>query len=99
MSHPPSEGEADGQTLWHGRFGTGPAGELLAFTVSLPFDQRLATDDIAGSRAHVAMLEHVGLLTAEERSVSAAFIESLIAVRKKPMAARALIDRSTLANG
>jgi argininosuccinate lyase len=69
MSHPPSEGEADGQTLWHGRFGTGPAGELLAFTVSLPFDQRLATDDITGSRAHVAMLEHVGLLTAEERSV------------------------------
>ena len=27
-----------------------------AFTVSLPFDRRLAPDDIAGSRAHVAML-------------------------------------------
>ena len=32
---------------------TGPAEELLAFTVSLPFDRRLAADDIAGSRAHV----------------------------------------------
>ena len=62
-------GEATGQPLWHGRFGEGPADELLAFTVSLPFDRRLAADDLAGSRAHVAMLAHVGLLTAEERSV------------------------------
>ena len=37
-------------TLWHGRFEGGPADELLAYTVSLPFDQRLAPDDIAGSR-------------------------------------------------
>ena len=35
-------------TLWHGRFDDGPSDELLAFTVSLPFDQRLAADDIAG---------------------------------------------------
>jgi argininosuccinate lyase len=40
-------------TLWHGRFEGGPAEELLAYTVSLPFDRRLAADDIAGSRAHV----------------------------------------------
>ena len=58
-----------GQPLWHGRFGEGPADELLAFTVSLPFDQRLAADDLMGSRAHVSMLAHVGLLTGEERSV------------------------------
>jgi argininosuccinate lyase len=49
-------------TLWHGRFGSGPADELLAFTVSLPFDRRLAPDDLAGSRVHVRMLGHVGLL-------------------------------------
>jgi argininosuccinate lyase len=53
-------------TLWHGRFGSGPADELLAFTVSLPFDQRLAHDDIAGSRVHVRMLGHVGLLDRDE---------------------------------
>ena len=41
-------------TLWQGRFGDeGPSDELLAFTVSLPFDRRLAADDLAGSRAHV----------------------------------------------
>jgi len=54
------EGPASGQPLWHGRFGEGPADELLTFTVSLPYDLRLAPDDLAGSRAHVHMLERVG---------------------------------------
>jgi argininosuccinate lyase len=53
-------------TLWHGRFEGGPADELLAFTVSLPFDQRLARDDIAGSRAHVRGLGRAGVLDADE---------------------------------
>jgi argininosuccinate lyase len=54
-------------TLWHGRFADGPADELLAFTESLSFDRRLAPDDLAGSRAHVAMLARVGVLTDDER--------------------------------
>ena len=54
-------------TLWHGRFEGGPAEELLAFTVSLPFDRRLAPDDIAGSRAHVRGLVRAGMLTDGER--------------------------------
>ena len=56
-------------TLWHGRFADGPADELLAFTESLSFDQRLAPDDLTGSRAHVAMLARVGLLTDEESAM------------------------------
>jgi argininosuccinate lyase len=56
-------------TLWHGRFEAGPADELLAFTVSLPFDQRLARHDLAGSRAHVAGLVRAGLLSDEEAEV------------------------------
>ncbi len=53
-------------TLWHGRFEGGPAEELLAYTVSLPFDQRLAPDDLVGSRAHVRGLARAGVLTADE---------------------------------
>jgi len=53
-------------TLWHGRFADGPADELLAFTESLSFDRRLAPDDLAGSRAHVAGLARAGILTADE---------------------------------
>jgi argininosuccinate lyase len=53
-------------TLWHGRFEGGPADDLLAFTVSLPFDQLLAEDDLTGSRAHVRGLVRAGLLTGDE---------------------------------
>jgi argininosuccinate lyase len=53
-------------TLWHGRFEDGPAEELLAFTVSLPFDQRLAADDLVGSRAHVRGLVRADLLDGDE---------------------------------
>lgn len=56
-----------GKTLWHGRFAAGPAADLMAYTVSLPFDQRMWRDDITGSRAHVRMLAHVGLLSDGER--------------------------------
>jgi argininosuccinate lyase len=58
---------ADGKTLWHGRFAGGPSDELLAYTVSLPFDRRLGPDDVAGSRAHVGALERAGLVTQQER--------------------------------
>jgi argininosuccinate lyase len=59
--------EPEARPLWHGRFGEGPADALMALSVSLPFDQRLAHDDLVGSRAHVDMLAAVGLLTEEER--------------------------------
>jgi argininosuccinate lyase len=60
------DGQGTGRTLWHGRFSEGPSDELLAFTESLSFDRRLASDDVDGSRAHVAMLGEVGLLDADE---------------------------------
>jgi argininosuccinate lyase len=55
-------------TLCHGRFADGPADELLAFTESLSFDRRLAPDDLAGSRAHVAGLARAGILSDDEAS-------------------------------
>ena len=54
------------QPLWHGRFSSGPAEELLAFTQSLSFDQRLWKDDIVGSLAHVKGLGHCGILPMAE---------------------------------
>lgn len=53
--------------LWHGRFAGGPAEALQALNDSLPFDKRMYREDIAGSRAHVTMLESVGLLSEVER--------------------------------
>jgi argininosuccinate lyase len=53
-------------TLWHGRFEGAPDEVLLAYTVSLPFDVRLAAVDIAGSRAHARGLERAGVLSDTE---------------------------------
>jgi len=58
--------KGDGKTLWHGRFAEDPAQQLLAYTVSLPYDQRLAGDDITGSRAHVRGLVRGGILDGDE---------------------------------
>jgi len=55
------------QATWGGRFTAGPAELMLQFSESVSFDRRLAPFDIAGSKAHAAMLAHVGLLTARER--------------------------------
>ena len=54
-------------TLWHGRFAGGPSEALQALNDSLPFDQRMFREDIAGSRAHVRMLCDVGLFAEAER--------------------------------
>jgi argininosuccinate lyase len=64
-------------TLWHGRFEGGPAQELLAFTASLPFDRRLAHDDLTGSRAHVQGLTQAGLLTSAEGEAVMAALEQV----------------------
>jgi hypothetical protein len=57
---------AKAKTLWHGRFTGGPSESLMAYTVSLSYDQRMWRDDIAGSKAHVRGLARVGLLTEDE---------------------------------
>jgi argininosuccinate lyase len=59
--------EEQGNTLWHGRFDHGPAESLMAYTVSLRYDQQMWPDDIAGSKAHVRGLARVSLLTEHER--------------------------------
>jgi len=54
------------QPLWHGRFESGPAAELWAYTVSLDSDQRLAPFDLAGCRSHARGLHRAALLSDDE---------------------------------
>jgi argininosuccinate lyase len=51
---------------WGGRFSEATDQFVERFTASVSFDQRLYQQDINGSLAHAAMLEKVGVLTAEE---------------------------------
>mgnify|MGYP006268406693 CR=1 FL=1 len=57
---------AAGAALWHGRFASGPSRDLMDFTESIGFDKRLWADDITGSKAHVEMLAHVGLMSSTD---------------------------------
>jgi argininosuccinate lyase len=59
-------GGASGAPLWHGRFEGGPADALWAFTISLPYDRRLAPYDLVGSRVHARGLAKVGVISSEE---------------------------------
>jgi len=52
--------------LWGGRF-TKETNKLVEeFTASIPFDQKLAKEDIAGSLAHVQMLGESGIIPEED---------------------------------
>jgi argininosuccinate lyase len=50
-------------SMWGGRFAAGPDAIMQAINASIGFDQRLYAQDIAGSRAHAAMLAACGILT------------------------------------
>ncbi len=52
--------------MWGGRFAAGPAAIMAEINASIPFDKRLWQQDIAGSRAHVAMLGATGILSAAD---------------------------------
>src|SRR3954452_6219850 len=79
------DGEERGSemTLWHGRFEDGPSDELMAYTVSLPYDRRLAGDDIAGSRAHVRGLGRAGIISAEDAEILLEALDQVAAELEK----------------
>ncbi len=54
----------DKSGMWGGRFAAGPAAIMAEINASIAFDKRLWKQDIAGSRAHVAMLGACGILDA-----------------------------------
>ena len=64
----PSKPAAGGQAMWGGRFSSKPAELMQAINVSIGFDRRLAAQDLAGSRAHAAMLRKTGVITSEDEA-------------------------------
>ncbi len=64
-------------SMWGGRFAAGPDAIMEAINASIGFDQRLARQDIEGSRAHAAMLAATGIV---ETSDAEAIREGLLTV-------------------
>ena len=53
--------------MWGGRFAAGPSAVMEAINASIDFDKRMAAEDIAGSRAHAAMLARQGIINQEDQ--------------------------------
>jgi len=64
----PSSNQTAGQAMWGGRFSAKPADLMQAINVSIGFDRRLASQDLAGSKAHAAMLAAVGAISSEDEA-------------------------------
>ncbi|WP_133489120.1 argininosuccinate lyase [Aliiroseovarius marinus] len=55
--------------MWGGRFSAGPDAIMEAINASIGYDQRMARQDIEGSRAHAAMLAATGVITEDDAKV------------------------------
>ena len=64
------EGKDGSNAMWGGRFADGPSAVMREINASIPFDKLLWREDIAGSRAHAAMLADAGILSeADARAI------------------------------
>ncbi|TXC72998.1 argininosuccinate lyase [Sphingomonas ginsenosidivorax] len=63
--------------MWGGRFAEGPAAVMREINASIPFDKRLWRQDIAGSKAHVAMLGARGIVSPADAETIAAGLDQV----------------------
>jgi len=54
--------------MWGGRFSAGPDAIMEEINASIGFDRKLYAQDIAGSRAHAAMLHDKGILSSADHA-------------------------------
>ncbi len=63
--------------MWGGRFAEGPSAVMRAINASIPFDKQMWRQDIAGSKAHVAMLAETSIVSREDADAITAGLESV----------------------
>ena len=61
-----SEKNKNASSIWGGRFDGGVSAVMERINASIGFDREMYRQDIAGSRAHAAMLVDAGIITAED---------------------------------
>ena len=64
--------------MWGGRFAEGPDAIMRAINASIGFDRRLASQDIAGSLAHVDMLGATGIVDEADAKQIKAGLETVL---------------------
>ena len=65
--------------MWGGRFAAGPSAIMREINASIPFDKALWQQDIAASKAHVAMLGAQGIVAAEDAAAISAGLDAVAA--------------------
>ncbi|ANY20070.1 Argininosuccinate lyase 1 [Tsuneonella dongtanensis] len=65
--------------MWGGRFAEGPSAIMREINASIPFDKALWRQDIAASKAHVAMLGSQGIVSAEDAQAIADGLDQVAA--------------------
>jgi len=75
--------------MWGGRFADRPDAIMEEINASIGYDKRLAAQDICGSQAHAAMLEAVGIISAEDhRAISQGLEEIGVEIERGEFAFR-----------
>ncbi|MEM7299943.1 MAG: argininosuccinate lyase [Pseudomonadota bacterium] len=69
-------GQAE-NAMWGGRFASGPDAIMEEINASIGFDKRMYAQDIAGSRAHAAMLAKQGIISADDLSAISAGLDTI----------------------
>ena len=65
--------------MWGGRFAEGPSAIMREINASIPFDKALWRQDIAASKAHVAMLAQQGIVSAEDAAAITGGLDTVAA--------------------
>ncbi len=65
--------------MWGGRYASGPAAVMEDINVSIDFDKRLYRQDIAGSKAHVAMLAEQGIVSRDDEAAITKGLDKVLA--------------------
>jgi len=65
--------------MWGGRFADGPSAIMREINASIPFDKALWRQDIAASKAHIAMLGATGIVSQEDAAAIAAGLDAVAA--------------------
>ena len=85
---------AAANALWGGRFDAAPGAVMEEINASIDFDKKMFAQDIAGSKAHCAMLIAQGIIPAEDGNAILAGLDTILG--EMEAAAFLLIGRSKI---
>jgi len=74
-----NRGMESSNQMWGGRFAEGPGAVMREINASIPFDKALWRQDIAASKAHVAMLGACGIVSADDAKAIEAGLDRVAA--------------------